>query len=64
MELHPHFQQPDLFEFVRANGIEPIGYSPLGSPHRPERDRTPEDTSPTEDPVILRIATRHEYIPR
>ena len=51
MELHPHFQQPELFEFVRANGMQPIGYSPLGSPHRPERDRTPEDTSPTEDPV-------------
>ena len=32
MELHPHFQQPELFEFVRANGIEPIGYSPIGSP--------------------------------
>jgi alcohol dehydrogenase (NADP+) len=63
MELHPHFQQPELFEFVRANGIEPIGYSPLGSPHRPERDRTPEDTSPTEDPVILRIAARHETHP-
>ena len=44
MELHPHFQQPELFDFVRANGMEPIGYSPLGSPHRPERDRTPEDT--------------------
>jgi len=63
MELHPHFQQPELFEFVRANGIEPIGYSPLGSPHRPVRDRTPEDTSPIEDPVILRIAARHEIHP-
>ena len=63
MELHPHFQQPELFEFVRANGIEPIGYSPLGSPHRPERDRTPEDTSPTEDPAILRIAERHGVHP-
>jgi diketogulonate reductase-like aldo/keto reductase len=58
MELHPHFQQPDLFDFVRANGIEPVGYSPIGSPNRPERDRTPEDTVPTEDPVILRIADR------
>ena len=63
MELHPHFQQPDLFEFVRAIGIEPIGYSPLGSPHRPERDRTQEDTSPTEDPAILRIAGRHRVHP-
>jgi diketogulonate reductase-like aldo/keto reductase len=58
MELHPHFQQPALFEFGRANGIVPIGYSPLGSPNRPERDRTPEDTSPTQDPVILKIADR------
>jgi alcohol dehydrogenase (NADP+) len=58
MELHPHFQQPALSEFVRANGIVPIGYSPLGSPNRPERDRTPEDTSPTQDPVILKIANR------
>ncbi len=63
MELHPHFQQPELFEFVRANDIEPIGYSPLGSPHRPDRDRTPEDTSPTEDPVIARIAARHQTHP-
>jgi alcohol dehydrogenase (NADP+) len=58
MELHPHFQQPELFEFVRANGIEPIGYSPLGSPGRPERDRTPEDTVDIEDPVIVGIAQR------
>ena len=32
MELHPHFQQPELFEFVRSNGVEPVGYSPIGSP--------------------------------
>jgi alcohol dehydrogenase (NADP+) len=56
--LHPHFQQPELFEFVRANGILPVGYSPIGSPGRPQRDRTPEDTAPTEDPVILKIAKR------
>jgi diketogulonate reductase-like aldo/keto reductase len=58
MELHPHFQQPELFEFVRANGIVPVGYSPIGSPGRPERDRTPEDSVPTQDPVIVRIASR------
>jgi alcohol dehydrogenase (NADP+) len=58
MELHPHFQQPELFEFVRANGIEPVGYSPLGSPGRPERDRTPGDTVDLEDPVIGGIARR------
>ena len=63
MELHPHFQQPELFEFVRAQGIEPIGYSPLGSPGRPERDRTPEDTVDLEDPVIGAIAQRRGVHP-
>src|ERR1017187_9582301 len=58
MELHPHFQQPEFFRYLMDNGIQPIGYSPLGSPARPERDRTPEDTSPTEDPVIRGIARR------
>ena len=63
MELHPHFQQPELFAFVRENGIEPIGYSPIGSPGRPERDRTPEDTVDIEDPVIVQIAERHSVHP-
>ena len=63
MELHPHFQQPELFEYVRARGIEPVGYCPIGSPGRPERDRTPEDTVDTEDPVIVRIAEKHGLHP-
>jgi diketogulonate reductase-like aldo/keto reductase len=63
MELHPHFQQPELFKFVVENGIQPIGYCPIGSPGRPERDRTPEDTAPTEDPVIIEIAERHGVNP-
>jgi alcohol dehydrogenase (NADP+) len=58
MELHPHFQQPEFFRYLLAKGIQPIGYSPIGSPARPERDRTPEDTAPTEDPVICEIARR------
>ncbi len=63
MELHPHFQQPELFQFVVDHGIQPIGYCPIGSPGRPERDRTPEDTAPTEDPVIVEIARRHGIHP-
>ncbi len=63
MELHPHFQQPELFKFVLDNGMQPIGYCPIGSPGRPERDRTPEDTEPTEDPVIREIAKRHSISP-
>ena len=63
MELHPHFQQPELFRFVVENGIAAVGYCPVGSPGRPERDRTPEDTAPTEDPVIVAIAERHGIHP-
>jgi alcohol dehydrogenase (NADP+) len=63
MELHPHFQQPELFDYVVSKGILPIGYSPLGSPSRPERDRTPEDTSDTEDPAILAIAEQRGITP-
>jgi alcohol dehydrogenase (NADP+) len=58
MELHPHFQQPELFEYVRRHGIQPIGYSPIGSPARPERDRILEDTVDIEDPVVVAIGRR------
>jgi diketogulonate reductase-like aldo/keto reductase len=63
MELHPHFQQQELFEFCTERGIQPIAYCPLGSPGRPERDRTPEDTVDLEDNVILSIAERLEISP-
>ena len=63
MELHPHFQQPELFKFVMESGIIPIGFSPIGSPNRPERDRTEEDTVDTSDPVIIQIAQRHNIHP-
>ena len=63
MELHPHFQQPELFDYCRARGIQPIGFSPIGSPSRPERDRTPTDTTAIEDPVIVEIAARRSIHP-
>jgi len=56
MELHPHFQQPELFRYVLEQGIVPVGYSPVGSPARPERDRVPGDTVDIEDPVMMRIS--------
>jgi diketogulonate reductase-like aldo/keto reductase len=58
MELHPHFQQTEFFRYVVEQGIIPIGYSPIGSPNRPERDRTETDTVDIEDPVIVKIAER------
>jgi len=58
MEQHPHFQQPELYEFVRANGIVPIGFAPIGSPTRPDRDKTEDDTVDIEDPSIVGPAKR------
>ena len=63
MELHPHFQQPGLFEYVVRRGLLPIGYCPLGSPGRPQRDRTPEDTVDIADPAIVSIAQAHGVHP-
>lgn len=63
MELHPHFQQRELFDYLVSNGITPIGFCPIGSPNRPERDKTPEDTNPLEDPVIVKIAAAHNIHP-
>ena len=58
MELHPHLQQRELFDYLVQQEIQPVGYCPIGSPNRPERDRTPGDTVDTSDPVIVEIANR------
>ena len=58
MELHPCFQQPELFDYVISKGMQPIGFSPIGSPRRPERDRTDDDAVDIEHPVVVKIAKR------
>ena len=58
MELHPCFPQPELFKFVVENGMVPIGFSPIGSPTRPDRDRTPEDAVDIEAQAIVAAAKR------
>lgn len=63
MELHPTFQQPELFQFCVDHGVQPIGYSPLGSPSRPARDRTSGDLSDVADPIVMRIAADHGVHP-
>lgn len=63
MELHPCFQQPQLFAYCKERGIEPVGFCPVGSPGRPERDRTPEDITDIELPEICRIAAAHNVHP-
>ena len=63
MELHPAFQQPELFDYCVAKGIKPIGFCPIGSPTRPERDKTDEDIAATEMPEIIEIAKAHNVHP-
>ena len=59
MELHPSFQQQELYDYVTAREILPIGFCPIGSPSRPERDRTPEDVADTELPGVAAAAAAH-----
>ena len=63
MELHPSFQQPELFDYAVTHQIVPIGYCPIGSPSRPERDRTAEDIADTQIPEIEKIAKAHGVHP-
>ncbi|GHV87437.1 aldehyde reductase [Spirochaetia bacterium] len=63
MELHPGFQQPELFDYCVKQGIQIIGYCPLGSPNRPERDKTPDDVIDTELPEVAAAAAAHGIHP-
>ena len=62
-ELHPCFQQQALFDYLVEHDILPIGYMPLGSPRRPERDILPEDIADMEQPVLIEIAKAHRCHP-
>jgi alcohol dehydrogenase (NADP+) len=63
MELHPTFQQKELFEYSLKQGIQPIGYCPIGSPNRPERDKMAEDVVDTELPEVVAAAKAHGIHP-
>jgi len=58
MEIHPHFQQQALFDYYVENEIQPIAFCPIGSPTRPDRDKTANDTVDIDDPVVKKIAAR------
>lgn len=63
MELHPCFQQQELFDYLNAHKIQPIGFMPLGSPQRPERDICPEDIADMQTPEMQEIAKAHGVHP-
>ena len=62
-ELHPCFQQQELFDYLKQRDILNIGYMPLGSPRRPERDILPEDLADMQMPELAAIAKAHNCHP-
>ena len=63
MELHPCFQQPELYDYCVAEGIQPVGFCPIGSPTRPERDKTEDDVADIAVPELVAIAKAHSIHP-
>jgi alcohol dehydrogenase (NADP+) len=63
MELHPCFQQSELYEYCKDNKIEVIGFCPIGSPSRPDRDKTEQDIADIEEPTVVKIAKAHNVHP-
>lgn len=63
MELHPCFQQPELYKYCKDNGIEVIGFCPIGSPTRPDRDKTDADIADIAEPTVVKIAKAHNVHP-
>ncbi len=63
MELHPCFQQPELYKYCKDNNIEVIGFCPIGSPTRPDRDKTDQDIADIEEPTVVKIAKAHNVHP-
>ncbi len=56
VECHPFLPQSELFSFCKANSIQPVAYSPLGSGDRPERMVHEGDPSLFENDTISKIA--------
>ena len=63
MELHPSFQQPELYDYIVSKGIQPIGFCPIGSPTRPDRDKTEDDIVDIEIPAVVEVAKAHNVHP-
>ena len=63
MELHPSFQQEELFNYCTERKIVPIGFCPLGSPTRPDRDIDSNDVVDMKMPELVAIAESRNVHP-
>ncbi len=63
MELHPSFQQKEIRDYCESNGIAVIGFCPIGSPTRPDRDKSPDDVVDMQMPAVVAAAEAHGVHP-
>lgn len=63
VELHPYLQQNHLLDYCESKGMFVTGYSPLGSPARPERLTVDGEPVLLEDPTVVDIASAHGATP-
>ncbi len=63
MELHPSFQQKEIRMYCEAKGIAVVGFCPIGSPTRPDRDKAPDDVADMEMPSVVAAAKAHGVHP-
>ena len=63
MECHVCFRQEELFQYLVNHNIQPVGFMPLGSPQRPERDMCQGDVADLQTLVMKKIAAAHNVHP-
>jgi len=63
VERHPYLQQPELLDYCIENGIILTAYSPLGSRDRPSGLKSDSEIAVLDDPVIAKIAKKHQVTP-
>jgi len=63
MECHPSFQQQELFDYAKDHDMVPIGFCPIGSPSRPERDRCSTDVADIGLFEVVKVAENHGIHP-
>lgn len=63
MEMHPCFQQPEFFRYLRDHAMWPVAYAPLGSPERPARDTMPDDVVVMREPTLIELGRAHGVHP-
>ncbi len=63
VELHPCFQQQDIFEYCQEKGIVVVDYCPLGAPQPEEKRKLFQNVAVIDLPELRRIAEAHGVHP-